>query len=131
MDPLVHIFRETKPEFTLSEAINYLSSISGDEYGCIWLRHENGTQLAIMINGQRAYPHFFPSGDHPGWQIAAKEGADWDTLVKFRADNGEPTPMPLALVLPIERTVEILRHFWEHGKRTPGEHWTSLVAGEP
>lgn len=131
MAPQVCIFGDTKPEFALADAISYVSSIGRDDYGCIWLRHENGAQLAIMIRGQQAYPHFFPSGDHPGWQIAAIEAGNWDTSVEFHADNGELTPMPLALVLPIERTVELLQYFWQYGERTPRERWTSLAAGEP
>lgn len=131
MDPQVHIFHDAKPGLTFADAIRYVSGIAPDNYGCIWLRHESGTQLAIMIKGQQTYSHFFPCGDHPGWQVAATEAGDWDTSVNFRADNGELTPMPLALVLPIERSVEILRHFWQHGERTLREQWTSLAAGEP
>jgi hypothetical protein len=131
MDPQVYIFRDAKPASTLADAINYISGVAPDDYGCIWLRHDNGTQLAIMIKGQQAYPHFFPRDDHPGWQVAAPEAGDWDTSVTFHADNGELTPMPLALVLPTERTLEILRYFWHHGERSPAEQWTSLVDGEP
>jgi hypothetical protein len=84
-----------------------------------------------MINGQQTYLHFFPGGDHPGWQIAAPEAANWDDEVDFRADNHEPTPMPLALVVSVERAMKVLEFYSVHGRPTEGERWTSLVAGEP
>jgi hypothetical protein len=59
MDPQVHIFHDAKPGFTLADAVGYISGIAPDDYGYIWLRHENGTRLAIMIKGQQTYPHFF------------------------------------------------------------------------
>ena len=97
----------------------------------MWLYHANGSQLAIMINGQQTYPHFFPAGDHPGWQVAADDDADWDTEIDFLADNQEPTPTPLALVVPVDRTVEILTHYWHNGSRSETEAWANLMDGVP
>jgi hypothetical protein len=131
MAPEVHIFRDRKSGFTLKDAIKYVSSFTLGEFGCLWLYHENGTQLAIMVNGRQAYPHFFPAGDHPGWQIAVPEDANWDTDIDFRADNQEPTPMPSALVVSVERAIKVLEYYWGHGQPTKEERWTSLVAGEP
>jgi len=125
------LFREVKPDFSLKEATDYLTSFGDDGFGCLWLYHPNGTQLGIMINGQRSYPHFFPAADRPGWQIAATNDADWNTMIEFLADNREPTPMPLALVVPVERCVDIVTYYWENGGRNDKENWTSLVAGEP
>ena len=127
----VHLFRLEKPSPTLEEAESYVASFTPGSFGCILLHHPNGTQLAVMINGNQTYPHYFPAADHPGWQPAAENDADWDTEVEFLADNGEPTPMPLALVVPVERTLAILRYFWQHGGRADEVTWTSLVDGEP
>ena len=127
----VYLFRDAKPSLTLQQAVDYLTSFQTDTFGCMWLHHSNATQLAIMINGRQTYPHFFPAGDHPGWQVAAKDDADWDTEIDFLADNHEPTPMPLALAVSVDRTVEILTHYWHNGSRTEVETWASLIDGEP
>lgn len=127
----VYLFQQEKLSLTLGEAESYVASFTPGSFGYIWLHHPNGTQLAVMINGKQTYPHFFPDADHPGWQLAAEHYADWDTEVEFLADNGEPTPMPLALVVPVDRTTAILRYFWKHGSRTDQDTWTSLVDGEP
>ena len=94
MPPETHIFREKQDAFTVENAIEYVSSFHSGVFGCLWLRHPRGTQLAVMVNGSHAYPHFFPADDHPGWHVAPCNGADWETEIDFRADNGEPTPMP-------------------------------------
>src|SRR5262245_14865287 len=127
----MQVFIGKTPDFTLADAVQYLSSFSSGGLGCLWLYHDNRTKLLIMINGCQVYPHFFPEGDHPGWQIAAPAGADWRTEVDFRIDGDEPKPMPLALVVSVERAVEVLKIYWEHGQPTEKERWTSLVAGEP
>src|SRR5262245_31341823 len=103
MSVRIQICCNEMPGFTLEDAIKYVSSFSPGEFGCLLLCHDNGTLLNLMINGHQAYPHFFPSGDHPGWQIAAPEGSDWRTEVEFRLDDVEPTPMPLAVVVSVER----------------------------
>ena len=127
----VELFGKLTPTFTLQEAEDYVASFTTESYGCIWLHHANGSQLAIMINGDQAYPHFFPAGDHPGWQVAPDDDGDWDTMIDLLADNGEPTPMPHALIVPIDRALAILAHYWQHGSRIDSETWTSLIDDEP
>lgn len=127
----VFLFREAMPSFSLQHATEYLTSFTAGSYGCISLYHQNGTQLSVMVNGRQTYPHYFPSDDHPGWQVVGEDDSDWDTEVDFLAENREPTPTPIPLVIPVERTLEILTHFWNYGRRTAAERWTSLVDGEP
>lgn len=80
----VFFFQEARHACTLENVVEYLTSFVDKSFGCLWLHHENGTQLAIMINGCQAYPHFFPADSHPGWQIEAdKHDDDWDTYVDF------------------------------------------------
>ncbi|MEM6473470.1 MAG: hypothetical protein AAF802_28180 [Planctomycetota bacterium] len=131
MTPEAHIFRERQDAFTVLNATEYVSSFQSGRFGCLWLRHPSGTQLAVMVNGSYSYPHFFPAGDHPGWQIAPSDDADWETEIDFRADNGEPTPMPLALVICTKRVTEVIQNYWQDGEMPNTEQWTSLIEGEP
>ena len=72
MAPEVNIFRDKMSGFTLEDAIKYVSSFSPREFGCLWLYHDNGTQLAIMINGRLAAVGVVPCQAKPTReQIAA------------------------------------------------------------
>lgn len=129
-DPEIHIFCQMQDIFTFEDVIEYVLSFQVGGFGCLRLCHPYGTQLAIMINGNQIYPHFFPIGNHPGWRIAVAADADWEIDIEFRTDNNNPISIPLALVVNVERAIEIIRQYWEDGEMPQAEEWAGLSAGK-
>lgn len=81
--------------------------------------------MALLVNGDKACIHFFPGGDHPGFQTEARTG-DWSQHVEFRTDNYEITPIPHPLLLPLSEALSLVDDFFVSGSPPAAIKWTEL-----
>ena len=122
---LVSIFKDFKTDFELEEVVDYIKKRGGEEMGCIWITHDCGVELAIMLNKEKAYIHFFPGGDHAGFQLSPKD-ENAGKMIEFLADNGESTPMSSEYVVDVGVAIDVAKCFWNTGQRANEYSWDEL-----
>ena len=118
-------FKSTFEVRKLDELREHLRHRHEEKFGSFWLDHPSGTKMALLVNGDEACIHFFPGGDHPGFQPEARAG-DWSQHVEFRADNYEITPIPRPLVLPLTEALILIEEFFASGSLPAAIQWTEL-----
>jgi hypothetical protein len=99
---------------------------NADGFACFWMWHDKGTAFAVMLNGDRAYVHFFPAGGSAGCQAVSPQSKEPDDYIDFLADNHEPTPMPRSLTVSAEQASQALEEFFVTGQRPSSLNWAEL-----
>lgn len=96
-----------------------------DRYQTLWLYHDNGTELAVMLNADIANIHYFPTIGHPGF-VSIGTGSPDAPAVDFLADNGEPTQVPAEHVVSSADAEAVIRDYWSSGERSAIITWSEL-----
>lgn len=105
---------------------NLLGTRHKSELGSFWFYHPSGTELSVMVNRQDAYVHFFPGDASAGYRPIGAEPDMWESFVEFLADNYESTPVPRAMVVPIERAILAVEEFYQSGAKPEALEWEQL-----
>jgi hypothetical protein len=94
---------------SLQELKQLLQSTRNGDFGEFWLGSETFPALAIHINGNFAYLHFFPADGHPGFQpVGDAKGED----VKFQQEGQGEFSMRREFVVPIEQAYQAAAEFF-------------------
>lgn len=97
-----------------------------DGFACFWMWHDNGTEFAVMLNGEHAYVHFFAGDGSAGFQAIGPESDDLDDMIDFLADNHEPTLMPRSLTVSADQASKAFEEFFTTGRRPGFLSWAEL-----
>jgi hypothetical protein len=108
---------------SLHELTQLLQSTRNGDFGEFWLGSETFPALAIHINGNFAYLHFFPADRHPGFQpVGDAEGED----VKFQQEGQGEFSMPRAFVVSVEQAYQAAAEFFTASHLPGCIKWTEL-----
>jgi hypothetical protein len=90
------------------------------------LAGDNGFTLTIGWSPSLGCVQYAPGdGQPPYWVAIGDPDADADEHVNFLA-GGTQTPIPRRSCMPVEKVVQIVRHFLETGERWPDVEWEEI-----
>ena len=143
-------FRDIVKANSMAELHEHLQCRHHGVFGSFWLWHEDGTELAVMINRDDAYllfvssdgvsqqstldlmtspqvPRTYVGGTGPSLYSSYTKAADSpDEEIEFLADNYEPTPMCRLYTVPLSQATLAIEHFFASGQRSENIEWLLL-----
>ena len=85
--------------------------------------------LALHLNGDVAYLHYFPSDGHPGFQPTVPDGTDVVADVHFLNLDGTESgafDMPRSTLISVDDAVTAVREFARDSEPPPSIEWFEL-----
>src|SRR5262245_11255891 len=108
----------------LEELLQILRSTRKGAFGEFWLGEPHGPSLAIHINGELAYLHYFPAERHPGFQAVGEQTANG--MVFFTQEGDAGFSMPRAVVVSVERAYQAATDFFQSLGLPGSLEWAEL-----
>jgi hypothetical protein len=109
---------------TREELLVILRSSRSGAFGEFWCGERGCPTLAIHMNGDAAYLHFFPTDRHPGFQAVGDKDAKGN--VTFTQEGEVDFSMPRTVVVSIARAYEAAAQFFERPSLPSCIEWTEL-----
>ena len=96
-------------------------------FASFWLWHDNGAEMAVMLNGQQAHIHFFPNdGSEGAYSLATVPPEHPEETVEFVANTGEPNPVRRRMVIDMPSAEEAIIFFFKTGERSDKLTWEDM-----
>jgi hypothetical protein len=91
-----------------------------------WLTGDAGFTLTIGWSSSMGFVQYARSdGRPPYWVAIADRDVDPEEHVNFLC-GGTQTPISKRFCMPVERVMEIVRHFLQNGERSPDVEWEQI-----
>ena len=101
-----------------------------DKYGAFHLcANEEYPYVALHVNGDVAYLHYFPSDGHPGFQSTLVDGNAVDADIHFLNLDGTEAgafDMPRSTLISLDDAITAVREFARDGQLPPSIAWFEL-----
>jgi hypothetical protein len=122
----IRTFRDNGSAETLAELRILLKARYQIHYGSFWLYHPDGPEMGLMVNDEEAYVHYFPGDGSAGYRPIGTTPDDWEDTVEFLADNYEVTPIPRAMVVPLQKAMAVIEEFFAASALPKTLQWERL-----
>jgi len=115
---------------TLDELERVLSRRYGNGVNAFWICRKDDERplLLILVNKALANLHYFPAGNHPGFQSMGQiSGLDPEKYTTFFMNNTkEPEEIPNDAIVPFSDALAAAKEFFASDELPPSIGWFEL-----